>query len=329
MKPLVSILIPAYNSDAWVGAAIESALRQTWPHKEIIVVDDGSTDQTAACCRRYEASGIKFTSMAHAGASAARNAALALSNGEYIQWLDADDLLAPDKIERQLEAARDGDTRTLLSSSWGAFREEAGRAVFVPNELWRTQSPVDWLVNKMQHNRWMALLSWLIHRDLATPAGPWREDLVRDNDGEYMTRVIGASERILFVNSARSYVRRENGRSISSEANLSPAKLRSIRKSLKEQIAVLLYLQDDERTRRACVNYLQTWLLYFYPNDLAAVEELGQIAWEMGGHLYEPSLPWKYRWIQWLFGWQAAKKTIVHARAMSARVRQRQVALAQ
>ena len=322
MNPLVSILIPAYNAEAWVGDAIESALNQTWPAKEIIVVDDGSTDQTVARARQYAAAGVKVEARPHGGASAARNAALALSQGDYIQWLDADDLLAPDKLERQLAEARHWDTNTLFASSWGRFRDDPDTAVFMPNALWATQSPVDWLVNKMQHNCWMALPAWLVHRDLVLPAGPWREDLLRDNDGEYMTRVMSASRMVVFVEGARSYVRRINPRSISNEANLSPVKLQSIRKSLKEQIACLIYMCDSRVTRQACVQYLQNWLLYFYPNDMAAVEEFGQIAWEMGGHLYEPQLAWKYRWIQWCFGWPMAKRAMVRARAFAARFRE-------
>src|SRR6202000_980107 len=102
MKPLVSILIPAYNSAEWIADTIHSAIRQTWPNKEIIVVDDGSTDRTAEAAGRFASKNVIVVSTKNQGAAAARNHALQLSQGEYIQWLDADDLLSPDKIERQL-----------------------------------------------------------------------------------------------------------------------------------------------------------------------------------------------------------------------------------
>src|ERR1041385_4381684 len=94
--PLVSILIPAYNAEQWIGDAIRSAIDQTWDHKEIIVVDDGSTDRTLAAAKRFESPLVRVVSQKNQGAAAARNLAFSLSKGDYIQWLDADDLLAPD-----------------------------------------------------------------------------------------------------------------------------------------------------------------------------------------------------------------------------------------
>jgi len=101
MKPLVSILIPAFNAEETIAATIQSAISQSWHPKEIIVVDDGSTDKTAQVARSF-GSRIKFVSASNQGASAARNRAFSLCSGDYIQWLDADDELQQDKIERQL-----------------------------------------------------------------------------------------------------------------------------------------------------------------------------------------------------------------------------------
>src|SRR5690348_5161005 len=107
MQPLVSILIPAHNSQEWLADTLRSAVDQTWPRKEIIVVDDGSKDQTAEVARRFAAKGVLVVTTKNQGAAGARNHALRLSQGDYIQWLDADDLLAPDKIERQIAALRE------------------------------------------------------------------------------------------------------------------------------------------------------------------------------------------------------------------------------
>ena len=91
MTPLVSILIPAFNAQEWIAETIQSALRQTWPRKEIIVLDDGSADETLVVARRFESDEVRVISQPNQGAAAARNQALALSRGDYIQWLDADD----------------------------------------------------------------------------------------------------------------------------------------------------------------------------------------------------------------------------------------------
>src|SRR5438477_8120607 len=104
MRPLVSILIPAYNAERWIADTIRSALGQTWLRKEIIVVDDGSRDRTLSIAQRFSSKSVSVVTQENQGASAARNRALALSQGESIQWLDADDLLAPDKIAKQVDA---------------------------------------------------------------------------------------------------------------------------------------------------------------------------------------------------------------------------------
>src|SRR5271168_2703327 len=100
MKPLVSISIPAYNSQEWVADSIGSAMGQTWPRKEIIVVDDGSRDQTTQVARRFASNEVTVVTVANQCATTARNHALSLSRGDFIQRLDADDILALDKVER-------------------------------------------------------------------------------------------------------------------------------------------------------------------------------------------------------------------------------------
>ncbi len=96
--PFVSIIIPCYNCARYVGEAIQSALAQTHEHKELIVVDDGSTDDSLASIRSFGDS-IRSISTSRGGAPAARNRGLALARGEFIQFLDADDVLLPEKIE--------------------------------------------------------------------------------------------------------------------------------------------------------------------------------------------------------------------------------------
>ena len=146
MSDLISVLIPALNAERWIGHAIESALAQTWPNREVIVVDDGSTDRTAERAARYSTYGVRVIVQANCGAAAARNTALRASNGTYIQYLDADDLLHPYKIEAQLEGAENGRrSRTLLTGAWGRFFKRPDRARFAPDSLWQDHGPVEWI----------------------------------------------------------------------------------------------------------------------------------------------------------------------------------------
>ena len=97
----VSAIIPAYNAAAFVGAAIDSALAQTHPACEIIVVDDGSSDDTSAIVARYAAP-VRLIRQANAGPGAARNRAAREARGDWLAMLDADDTWLPHKLERQL-----------------------------------------------------------------------------------------------------------------------------------------------------------------------------------------------------------------------------------
>ena len=98
-RPVVSIIIPAYNAHLYIGATLESAVNQTFRSFEIIVVDDGSTDDTQAIAQNFCDRGVTVISQSNAGPAAARNRALSIARGEYVALLDADDLWEPDYLQ--------------------------------------------------------------------------------------------------------------------------------------------------------------------------------------------------------------------------------------
>jgi glycosyltransferase involved in cell wall biosynthesis len=307
LKPLVSILISAYNAQEWIVETIQSALAQTWPNKEIIVVDDGSTDGTLHLARRFVSRGVIVLSTENRGLAAGLNYAYQHSRGEYIQFLDADDLLAPDKIERQLAALRDTDSkRILLSSPWAPFYYRTRNARFVHNSLWEDLSPTEWLLRKLTDNIHMQNATWLVSRELAEAAGPWDLSLHYDQDGEYFARVLLASERTRFVPETGIFYRITTKNRISYIGN-SDKKKNSLLHSMKLHIQYLRSLEDSERIRKACLIYMQNWFASFYPERPDIIAELQSMAAQFQGHLEEPPLRWKYAWIKPAFGWKAAK----------------------
>src|SRR5258708_1591981 len=285
MKPLVSILIPAYNAEEWIADTLRSAVSQTWPRKEIIVVDDGSTDQTAATASRFASNGVRVITVKNQGAAAARNHALQLSQGNYIQWLDADDLLAPDKIERQLAALGEvEDKRVLLSSPWAYFNYRPERAHFVPTSLWHDLSPVEWLLRKMGENLHMQTATWLTSRELAEAAGPWDTRLISDDDGEYFCRVLMASEGTRFVPEAHVFYRVTSSNRWS-YIGTSDRKKNAMLLSMRLHIQYLRSLEESERVRKVCLTYMQTWFHSCYPERPDLVAELQSMAAELTGRL--------------------------------------------
>ena len=306
MKPLVSILIPAYNAEEWIADTLRSAIAQTWPHKEIIVVDDGSTDRTAEIARMVATKDVTVVSTPNQGLSGAVNHAYRLSSGDYIQELDSDDLIAPDKIARQLAALRDSDSkRILLSSPWAHFFYRPHTARFVQNSLWQDLSPVEWLLRKMGDNVHMQNATWLVSRELAEAAGPWDVNLQYDQDGEYFSRVLLASEGTRFVPDTSVFYRVCGANRISF-IGTSRNKKNSLLRSLKLHVKYIRSLEDSERVRKACLTYLQNWFGSFYPDHKEAVAELQVLAAELHGQLQPPELHWKYAWMRPAFGPRAA-----------------------
>jgi glycosyltransferase involved in cell wall biosynthesis len=305
--PIVSVLIPAHNAERWVAHSIQSVLAQDWPKIELIVVDDGSRDDTLAVARRFESKHVKVVTQGNQGAAAARNRALSLAQGDYVQWLDADDLLAPDKISKQLEQEHIPPS-VLLSSTFGLFFSRPETAVFTPTLLWQDFSPADWITTKFANNLWMSNAVWLVSRQLTEVAGPWNEALSLDDDGEYFCRVVAASSFVKYVPGAKSYYRRWGVGSLSRTS--SERACRSLLTSLKLSIGYLLSLEDSQRTRNAALSYLQVWILYFYPENKHLLEELNVLAADLGGRLQPPTLKPKYELIRLLFGWQRAKTTM-------------------
>jgi glycosyltransferase involved in cell wall biosynthesis len=308
MKPLVSILIPAYNSQPWIAATLRSALAQTWEQKEIIVVDDGSTDDTLKIAQSFASPTVQAVSQKNQGASAARNHAYALSRGSYIQWLDADDLLGPEKIAMQMRAIENGaGPEILLSSGFGKFMYRPEHAQFIPTALWCDLSPADWLVRKLGQNLFMQTSTWLTSRELCDQAGPWNPALITDDDGEYFCRVLRASAGTRFVPESKVYYRASGSGSLS-YLGLANKKLDAQWHSMELHLACLRSLEDSQRARQAGVAYLQNWLVHFYPDRPDLVQKANSAAAELGGELHVPRLSWKYSWIAALFGAAAAKR---------------------
>jgi hypothetical protein len=197
--------------------------------------------------------------------------------------------------------------RTLISSAWGYFIYSPNRAKFVPTPLWCDLAPVEWLIRKIGQNLHMPPATWLMSRELTEAAGPWDRRLSFDDDGEYFCRVILASEGTRFVPGTEIYYRASGANSASFIGN-SDKKKDSLLLTMKLHIQYLRSLEDSERVRRACLAYIQTWCRNFYPERPDLMQEAQQLAETVGGRLQTPTLPWKYRWIQKLFGWTAAER---------------------
>jgi glycosyltransferase involved in cell wall biosynthesis len=147
-EPLVSIVIPCFNGARWLSEAIDSALGQTWPHVEVIVVDDGSTDGSLAIAASYR-DRIRTTTQERLGAGTARNLGLRLAEGRFVKFLDADDALLPDCVAWQMRAS-DGQADGTALFGFAVHVDETGAPL-----AYRAPSPdegpvsVEWVIGNL------------------------------------------------------------------------------------------------------------------------------------------------------------------------------------
>lgn len=170
MSDSVSILIPCYNAERWIGEAIESALAQTHPDTEVIVYDDGSTDNSLDIIRQY-GSKIYWDSGPNRGGGSARNWLLENAEKEWIQYLDADDYLEPDKVKSQADAIAAGDVSTQADIVYGPV-------IFQHHEDGTIRQHVESV--RYPDDPWASLITW----DLPQTGSPlWRKRALLDVDG--------------------------------------------------------------------------------------------------------------------------------------------------
>ncbi len=241
-KRLVSILIPCFNAECWIGQCIESALAQTWAEKELIVVDDGSTDGSLKVIQSF-GDRIRWETGPNRGGNVARNRLLDLSRGDWLQYLDADDYLLPDKIDKQMqfiEANPGVDvvfSRYIVETQIGGEIRQAVSLMPEPLDswcllmrwdlpqtgavLWRKQAVLSvggWKADQpccQEHELYLRMLKAGHHFAYCTDYGAvyrqWRDGSVCTNDLCEVNRrrleIINDAEKFLNLNRAMSHER--------------------------------------------------------------------------------------------------------------------------
>ncbi len=236
-KPLVSILIPLYNSEKYIAKTIENCLDQRYKNIEIIIVDDGSTDNSAEIADEYakKYENIKLYRQENSGAPRARNLAFAKSKGEYIQYLDADDLMSENKISSQMERAIENnfDPYILFSSKFSYFKESIDDAEYFFQPIDHSyDSGIEWLIDAWSGGGFGVVMGWLTHRELISKVGIWDESLKKNQDGEFFSRVLLRAKKVIMTDDTMVYYRRTGLYTIS--ASRSEKAIYSALRSLKK-----------------------------------------------------------------------------------------------
>lgn len=298
LTPTVSIIIPCYNKRPYVAKAIESALSQT-AACEVIVVDDGSTDGSLDIIRSY-GSRIRWTSGPNRGGSAARNRGLELATGNWIQFLDADDILPPEKIAVQIAAMEGASEDAMAFCPWAFFHDSGEVASPDARAYWRGYaSGLELLVDMWYQGGFFPPHAWLTPRSLIERVGRWDEGLTGDDDGEFFGRLLVAASGLRFCAATRVFYRDPPVGSVSRDRSLKSA--RSCWQAFENVSAALLGRADDDTTRRACLSRART-TAYAWRTVPEVVDRAAK--WERANRCFDlsPALPVKARWLVALFG---------------------------
>ena len=312
--PTVSVLIPCYNSEATIGETLESVFNQTWPEIEVIVVDDGSVDGSAAVTQQFARQNLRLIRQKNAGAAAARNRAFKACRGAYVQFLDADDLLAPDKIHVQMTRLLREPAGLVASGCWARFKFSQSDAIFRKEPVWRDFSPRDFLVTSWLGGGMMAPFVWLTPSKVIQKAGGWDEDLSVNDDGEFFCRVVLASNGIAFCDNAKGFYRSTERPSLSKRRD--PDALLSAYLAVERSTKALLKHSTDPMVVKACAYSYQRFVHDAYPLAPALTKLAEAKVTEFGGVELKPGGGPTFNMLSKLVGWKLARRVQLLSRRL-------------
>ncbi len=307
MRPLVSILIPCHNAGPYVAAALDSTLAQTWPNLEIIVVDDGSTDNSAEILESYADRGVKVITEKCGNAAKARNRAWAEATGDYIKFFDADDLINSEFIALQM-ARLAGRTDAVASSEWGRFYgDDLTTFRLNPQIVWRDMEATQWLVEAWRDARPMMQPGmFLIPASLLREAGGWDERLTLIDDFEFFTRVLCHAREVLFTPGAVLHYR--SGLKGSLSGQKSRKSVESAFHSVIKSTDALLSRRPDGAAKQSCANIFQELIYTYYPKHADLRKQIEARLSVVGSSSLPPSGSPRFLVLCRLLGWKLARR---------------------
>ena len=292
-----------YNAAEFVELAIRSALEQTHSSIEVVVVDDGSTDASAALVKAIQDPRVRYVFQANQGQSTAINRGVQESKGDYIKLLDADDWINPEHVACQI-AALNGCTDCVASCRWGYFVNDF-RSPAIRSEVTNASydDPVEWIFDSLTRDEgmmggWM----WLIPRQIWDRAGGYDPRLSLNNDFHFSIATLLASNAVCYAKDAVYSYRKGVSGALSSSYGRKAMESAFLTTDLGTR--ALLQREDSPRIRRIAADRFQAWLFQFYPQfpDLvkaaaARIQELGGSSVQMNGgrllKLLQPLIGWK------------------------------------
>jgi glycosyltransferase involved in cell wall biosynthesis len=304
---LVSIIIPVFNSEKFLYDTIESVLKQSYKNLELIIVNDGSTDNSEEIIFSFKDDRIKYFKRENKGQCIASNYGLSKATGEYIKFFDADDIMNSAHIESQVKKL-EGTTNAIASCAWGRFyNDDPTSAVFKPELVWKDMKTTDWLKTALsQKSDMMPAWLWLIPKKIINKSGGWDERLSLNNDFEFSTRLLLPVSDVLFCENAKVFYRSGVASSLASSKSKKAYEAAFLSTFLG--CTHLLKMDDSKEMKRLCANRYKVWVHRIYPHYPDVVQKFeDQIRILGGSNLAMDSGPF-LKFTSFIIGWKRAKK---------------------
>jgi len=263
-NPLVSVCMPAFNAAGYIAEAIRSVIGQSYTNLELIIVNDGSTDETLKIATDFNDSRITVYTTANRGQCAAANEAFRLSKGQFIKFFDADDILSKNFIEEQVKLIYD-KPNCIAAASWGRFyRNDLTTFKLNINQNDHDQLPINWLANAMLNGQVMLQCAlWLVPRNILTKSGLWNEKLSLINDFDFFIRILVKANFLYFSPSSILYYRSGVLGSLSSQETRKA--VLSAYTSITLGINSMLEKENSDRIKKIAANTFQHFVYDYYP----------------------------------------------------------------
>ena len=280
-QPLVSVLMPLYNKAEFVAESIESVLNQTYSNIELIIVDDGSTDDSHSIALKYADNKRIFVfQQENKGSSSARNWAFELCKGDYIQYLDADDLLHLDKIAEQMNRIALDET-ILMTSRWQHFKSNVFEKHLNENPKLKYDfdDMTSFLLEITKHG--FPIHAWLIPRKLIEKAGKWDEKIFIFEDRDFFMRLVLSAQSVKYCDTAFCYYRlSQKGKNLSTRRDRQV--LEGVFRYLDNFEALCLNFETSNKYARQVLACLHKKLLILSINDKPIVLEVKKRSIRLG-----------------------------------------------
>ena len=304
----VSVIIPAYKAGKYVSQTLDSIINQTFKNLDIIIIDDGSSDNTSEIILKYckRDSRINYYFQENKGCSASKNAGLLKAKGEFIQYLDADDILSPEKIEIQMKSILDKPNAIAVCNTVIIGESIDQSSGYIDAKIINKQgSGFEFLLRLLGSEGKCGMVqpnAYLIPKQIAEKIGEWNDKISPspDEDGEYFTRALLCAEEVVFTEGINFYRKLTNNGSLSQKYSFD--RVCNLLETVDLKFKHIFEIESSIRTMKLYQLNISQVVYQFGIEYPELVPKAKKMLAKRGVEKFEINLPWRFALASRIFG---------------------------